>query len=136
MYLSTQSIPNAYAIKLHQGQSRGFQSYFSVHNSSLFSSLWPPKPNILPIPPKLINGPVASGQPPALKERSRFRTLRPVTSLAQLVRDSSRREAYGYFFPPFSTLGSQVQRSLSGMGSMMLGTCSPQPHQVALSVPG
>lgn len=38
----------------------------------------------------------------------------------------------GYFLPPTSTLGSQVQRSFSGMLSITEGIWLPQPHQELL----
>lgn len=39
----------------------------------------------------------------------------------------------GYCLPSRSTLGSHSHRSSSGIVSSTLGTCIPQPHQVALS---
>lgn len=40
----------------------------------------------------------------------------------------------GYSLPSRSTLGVQVQRSLSGTESSTAGMWAPHPHQVALSV--
>jgi len=42
----------------------------------------------------------------------------------------------GYFFPSFSTLGSQVQRSASGTLSKTAGMWFPHPFQEAFSVEG
>ena len=39
----------------------------------------------------------------------------------------------GYVFPSLVTLGVQVHRFSSGMLSMTLGICLPQPHQEAFS---
>jgi hypothetical protein len=39
----------------------------------------------------------------------------------------------GYILPSTSTFGSQVHLSSSGMESMTVGICWPQPHQEAFS---
>ncbi len=83
--------------------------------------------------------------PPSARQRSGSCTtpsgdhaafLPPIQSTASAAFSMSQEGDLamgGYCLPSRSTLGSQAQRSSSGMVSMTMGTWEPQPHQVDFS---
>jgi len=67
-------------------------------------------------------------------DENQYRSRKTPISMTSDIGSQSAVAAFGgYILPSTSTFGSQVHLSSSGMESMTVGICWPQPHQEAFS---